>query len=72
MTLTRQQTLAILSALLLAALIGLALFLAMQAIRADEILAQTALSAGRGEMSISDVMSAMSAGSEAAHTFLSK
>lgn len=67
---TRSQTIAILSAAVLAALLGLALLLVLQAMRADEILAQTALAAQHGQVHISDVMDAMSA--SASHTFLSK
>jgi hypothetical protein len=69
---SREQTIAIVSAALLAALIGLALFLALQALRADEILAQVVLNAGQGRMQASEVMGALSAGERAAHAYLSK
>ncbi len=68
----RQQVIAIVAAALLAALIGLALLLALQAARADALLAQTYASVARSGMHISTVSEVMSAGSRAAHTFLSK
>jgi hypothetical protein len=69
---TRTQSVTILSAALLAALIGLALLLTLQALGVDEILAQAMAAAGRGQMRINDVMDVMASGGQAAQTYLSK
>ena len=69
---SRPQMTAVLSAALLAALIGLALLLTLQALGADQFLARALVAAGRGQMRISDVMEVMTAGNNAAQTYLSK
>lgn len=69
---SRTQAIAILSAALLAVLVGLALLLTLQALGADEILAQAWAALGRGQMRLSDVVDVVTAGGHPAHTYLSK
>jgi hypothetical protein len=69
---TRPQATAIVAAALLAALLGLALLLVLLALHADQLIAQTVLSAAHGQMDIGNVMHVMTNGGQAAHHFLSK
>ena len=69
---TRSQTIAIVSAALLAALVGLALLAALLALDADQTLARIYLSAARGQMRLADVMNAMSQGGSIVQRYLAK
>ena len=69
---TRAQAIAIVAAALLVAVLGLALLLGLLALRADHLLAQTAVSAAHGQMHIANVMSFVTEGGNTAYQFLSK
>ncbi len=72
MTINRPQAIAIVSAALLVAVLGLALLLGLLALRADHLLAQAAVSAAHGQMHIANVMGFVTESGNTAHQFLSK
>lgn len=69
---SRPQTIAVLSAALLVALLGLVLLAVLVALDADRVLAQSAMSAMHGQMRLDDVMQAMSHGHLIAQRYLAK
>ena len=69
---TRAQYIAIGSAALIVAVLGLALLLALLAFNADDALARGASTAMHGQAQISTVFEAMTEPGSASHAFLSK